>query len=118
MNAGPTNFVEWKRGKSLRTSAELWYRLCELEPSDVVELEHLQHLLGLRIDLDNVVLQSGNLWDIVVSAFPLFLLQLDGDTTYLTVSKPLHQVSDKPNNGTNDMIVSFSHCNSCCRINM
>lgn len=69
-----------------------------MEPSDVVELEHLQHLLGLWIDLDDIVLQSGDLGNIVVSAFPLFLLQLDGNTTYLTVPKPLHQVSDKSSN--------------------
>ncbi|KYM92410.1 hypothetical protein ALC53_00865, partial [Atta colombica] len=77
----------------LRTSAKLWYRLCELESSDVVELQHLQHFLGLWIDLDDVVLQSRDFRNIVVSAFPLFFLQLDGDTTYLTVSKPLHQIS-------------------------
>lgn len=82
----------------LRTSAELWNGLRQLKSSDVVELQHLQHFLGLRINLNNVVLQSRNLRNIVVSAFPLFLLQFDGNTTYLTMPKPLHKVSDKSRN--------------------
>lgn len=76
-----------------------------MESSDVVELEHLQHLLGLWVNLDNIVLQSRDLRNVVVSALPLLLLQLDGDTTYLTVPKPLHQVSDKSNDGNIEITI-------------
>lgn len=104
-SARPTIFLNNVKEGYLRTSAKLWYRLGELESSDVVELKHLQHLLGFWIDLDDVVLQSGDLRNIVVSAFPLFFLQLDGDTTYLTVPKPLHQVSDKSNDYNTIVII-------------
>jgi len=70
--------------------------LNKLENRDVAELEHLKHLLGLGIDLNDVVLESGNLRYVVVSAFSLFFLKLDGDSTNLAVTEPLHQMRNKP----------------------
>lgn len=71
-------------------------RLNQLENRDVAELEHLEHLLGLGIDLDDVVLQSGNLGYVVVPALSLLLLQLYGDSADLAVTEPLHQVRNEP----------------------
>merc|ERR1719468_787546 len=62
-----------------------------------VHVHHLQHLLGLGVNLNNIVLfKSRDFWDVVVSSLPLFLLKLDRDTTNSASLQPLHQVSDEP----------------------
>lgn len=69
--------------------------LGQLEASDVVELEHLQHLLGLGVDLDDVLLQGGHVGHVIVATFALLFLQLDGDAANLGVTQALHQMRDK-----------------------
>lgn len=58
-------------------------RLRQLESGDVVEVQHLQHLLRLRINLDDVLLQSGHLGNVVITSLTLLLLQLDGYSAHL-----------------------------------
>lgn len=58
-------------------------RLRQLKSGDVVEVQHLQHLLRLSINLDDVLLQSRHLRNVVITAFTLLLLQLDGDSAHL-----------------------------------
>lgn len=68
--------------------------LGELQATDVVEVQKLQHLLGVGVDLDDVLLQSGDGRDVVVTTLTLLLLQLDGDTTHLGVTQTAHQMGD------------------------
>lgn len=70
-------------------------RLGELEPGDVVEFKCLQHLLGLRIDLNDVLFKGGHVRDVVVATFTFLLLELDGDSTHLGVTEAFHQMSDE-----------------------
>lgn len=68
--------------------------LGQLEAGDVVEVQHLEHLLGLGINLDDVLLQGGYLGHVVVTALTLLLLQLDGDSAHLGVTQTLHQMGN------------------------
>merc|ERR1719347_2568561 len=69
-----------------------------LESRDALKVHHLQHLLGLGIDLDDILFQSRDIWDIVVSSLPLFFLKLDGNASHCGSLQPLHEVSNKPGN--------------------
>ena len=53
----------------------------QLEARDALEVHHLQHVLGLGVDLDDVQLEGGHVRNVVVSALALLFLQLDGDTS-------------------------------------
>ena len=53
----------------------------QLEARDALEVHHLQHVLCLGIDLDDVQLEGGHVRNVVVSALALLFLQLDGDTS-------------------------------------
>lgn len=90
-----TNFSVRRELTRLISSVLMSRRLYELKNRDIAELQHLKHLLGLRVDFDDVVLQSGDFGDVVVSAFSLFLLQLDGNAAYLAVTQPLHEMRNK-----------------------
>jgi len=68
--------------------------LGELQATDVVEVQQFQHLLGVGVDLDDVLLQSGDGRDVVVATLTLLLLQLDGNTTDLGVAQTAHQMGD------------------------
>merc|ERR1712012_1197199 len=65
-----------------------------LEAGNRLEVHHLQHLLGFSINLDDVLLKSRDVGDVVVPPLPLFLLQLDGDAAHSAPLQPLHQVGD------------------------
>lgn len=67
-------------------------RLCKLESTDVVEVQHLQHLLGVWIDLNDVLLQSGDGWDVVIATFTFLFLQFDGNSSNLRVAETSHQM--------------------------
>lgn len=73
------------------TAVALRRRVGHLD-DDVVEVQLLQHLLGLRIHFNDVLLQSRHLRYVVISALAFLLLQLDGDTTDLRVAQTLHQM--------------------------
>ena len=73
------------------SSAAAW----QLEAGDALEIHHLQHVLGLRIDLDDILFQSGNVRNIVIPTFTLFFLQFDGNSTDCWPLKPFHQMSDE-----------------------
>lgn len=85
--------------------------LGELKTGDVVEFEHLQHLLGLWVDLDDVLFQGGHVGDVVVATFTLFFLQLDRDTADLRVAQTLHQVRNKTAD-EKQMLLSSGHLSS------
>jgi len=51
----------------------LYHGLGDLEAGQLVEVHHLQHLSGLGINFDNILLQSRYIWHIVISALSLFL---------------------------------------------
>lgn len=72
--------------------------LSQLEAGDVVEFEHLQHLLGFWIHLDNVLFKSGHIGHVVVTTLAFFFLQLDRDTADLRVAQTLHQMRNKTAN--------------------
>ena len=40
----------------------------QLKSWDALEIHHFQHILGLRINLNNILLQSGNIRNVVISA--------------------------------------------------
>lgn len=69
-------------------------RLQQLQTGDVVVVQQLQHVLGVRIDLDDVLLQSGHSGHVVVATLALLLLQLDGDAAHLRVTQTAHQMRD------------------------
>jgi len=62
---------------------------------DGCKVHHLQHLLGLGINLDNILFKSRDVWNVVVPSLPLFLLQLDGDSPNGAALKTLHQMGDE-----------------------
>ena len=85
----------------------------------VVEIHSLDHSLDIWIDSQKiVVLQSRDLWNVVITSFsenyfvrrastkydsfikylPFFFLKFDRDTTDWTGSDSLHQVSDETSN--------------------
>ena len=47
---------------------------------------------------DTHLLQLRDIGHVVVPSLPLFLLELDGDTSHGASLQSLHQVSDKPGN--------------------
>eukprot|EP00091_Calanus_sinicus_P019159 TRINITY_DN4684_c0_g1_i1.p1 TRINITY_DN4684_c0_g1~~TRINITY_DN4684_c0_g1_i1.p1 ORF type:complete len:101 (+),score=9.68 TRINITY_DN4684_c0_g1_i1:36-338(+) len=57
-----------------------------LESRDALEVHHLQHLLGLGINLDDILFQSGDVWDVVVPSLPHVLCV---DTTAYSALIPL-----------------------------
>ena len=67
----------------------------ELEAGDALEVHHLEHLLGLGVDLDDVLLESGDVGHVVVPPLPLLLLQLDGDAAHRRPLQPLHEMRDE-----------------------
>ncbi len=67
----------------------------DLKAGDGLEVHHLQHVLGLGVDLDDVLLKSGHVGHVVVPSLALLLLQLDRDAADGRPLEPLHQVGDK-----------------------
>ena len=67
----------------------------ELEAGDALEVHHLEHLLGLGVDLDDVLLEGGDVGHVVVPPLPLLLLQLDGDAAHRRPLQPLHEMRDE-----------------------
>lgn len=67
----------------------------ELEAGDVLHVHELEHLLGLGVDLNDVLLQGGNVGHVVIPTLPLLLLQLDGDTPDGGALQPLHEMRDE-----------------------
>merc|ERR1719509_483256 len=55
----------------------------------------LEHLLGVSVHLNDVLLESRNIRNIVVTSLPLLLLQLDGDATNSGALEPLHEMGDE-----------------------
>merc|ERR1712228_787586 len=62
------------------------------------EVHHLQHLLSLSVNLNNILFQSRHFRNVVVPPLPLLLLQLDGDSSNSAALEALHQVSDETSN--------------------
>lgn len=69
-------------------------RLQQLQTGDVVVVQQLQHVLGVGVDLDDVLLQGGHGGHVVVTTLALLLLQLDGDAAHLRVAQTAHQMRD------------------------
>ena len=67
----------------------------ELEAGDALEVHHLEHLLGLGVDLDDVLLEGGDVGHVVVPPLPLLLLQLDRDAAHRRPLQPLHEMRDE-----------------------
>ena len=67
----------------------------ELEAGDALEVHHLEHLLGLGVNLDDVLFQGGDVRDVVVPPLPLLFLQLDRDATDCRPLQPLHEMCDE-----------------------
>lgn len=55
-------------------------------------LHGLQHVVGLRVHKDLLLLEGGVLGDEVKTALSLLLLELQGDATHRTSLDSLHQV--------------------------
>lgn len=84
---------------SLITSAAIATLGCrrrQLKAVDVVEVKHLQHLLSVGINFNDVMLQGRDLRNIVVTSLTLLFLQFDRDSSDLRVSEAPHQVGGKP----------------------
>lgn len=61
----------------------------------VFKVEGLEHALGIWVDLNGAGVKSGKLWDKVVLAFALLLLQLERDSWNRTLLNTLHQMSSE-----------------------
>lgn len=70
--------------------------LSDLEVGKATEVQHLEHFLCVWIHLDELLVKSRDVWDVVVPPLSLLLLQLDGDSSDWTALDPLHQVSHIP----------------------
>merc|ERR1719431_619942 len=87
---------EWLCLDSLGRGAEAGrYGLRDLKVRNGAEIQDFQHLLGVWVDLNDVLFNGGDVRDVVVSPLPLFLLELDGDATDWAGLDALHQVSNK-----------------------
>merc|ERR1719264_1579729 len=58
------------------------------------QVNSLQHLVGGVVQLQWLA-QSGLFWDVVVSSFSLFFLELDRDASDWSFLDPLHGVGDE-----------------------
>jgi len=58
------------------------------------QVDSLQHLVGGVVQLQWLA-QSGLFWDVVVSSFSLFFLELDRDASDWSFLDPLHGVGDE-----------------------
>ena len=70
---------------------------------------HAEHLLGLGVDVDDVLLERRHLGHEVVPALALLLLQLDGDAAHRRPLDPLHQMRDEPGGEQANTIKSEIH---------
>ena len=52
----------------------------QLKCGNTVEKHNFQHILGLGINLNNILFQGGNLRNMIILALTLFFLKLDGNT--------------------------------------
>lgn len=64
----------------------------DLQVGQAAKVQQLQHLLGVGINFNQLLVQSRHLWYIVVPPLSLFLLQFDGDSSDWTPLNPLHQM--------------------------
>lgn len=87
------------QSKLVASSEVLVSGLQQLKTGDVVEVQQLQHLLGLWINLNDVLLQGGDGRNIVVTTLTLLLLQLDGNATNLRVTETAHQMRNVSKGG-------------------
>ena len=63
-----------------------------------MEVEKLEHVLGLGVDLQDVQLEGRHVWNVIVSSLSLFLLQLDRNASNRGPLQPLHEVGDEASN--------------------
>ena len=82
----------------------------QLKAGDALEIHHFQHVLGLRINLNNILLQSGNVRNVVISALTLFFLKLDGNSSDCGTLEPFHQMSDETGNFVSERF-GRNYCN-------
>ena len=54
--------------------------------------KHFQHFLRISVNFDSVLFERGYLGYIIVTSFTFFFLKFDGNTSYLTMPQPLHQM--------------------------
>lgn len=66
-----------------------------LEALDVAETDKVEHLLGVRVNLDLADIDDGLLGNVVVLLLALLFLELVGDTTDGSALNALHQVGDE-----------------------
>ncbi len=66
-----------------------------LDTSQVLEVDGLQHLLGVTVNHNNILLNGRALRDKVQSGLTLLLLQLQGDAANRASLDALHQVGDE-----------------------
>ena len=82
----------------------------QLKSGDALEIHHFQHVLGLRINLNNILLQSRNVRNVVISALTFFLLKLDGNSSDCGTLEPFHQMSDETGNFVSERF-GRNYCN-------
>ena len=88
--------MDTKRCLSPSESTRSGYNTCQLKTRNIAEVHHLQHVLSDFINFNDVLLQCGFIWDVVVTSFSCLLLQFDGDTSHLLVLQSSHQMGYEP----------------------
>ena len=84
-----------------RLAVTLSLGLLDLMSSDagqILKVQGLEQILGLKINLDGRGIQSRDLRDVVILALSLLLLKLEGDATNGTALNTLHQMSGEASN--------------------
>merc|ERR1711973_870130 len=62
------------------------------------EIQNFQHFFGICVHLNWILLQRGNLRDVVVPSFPLLFLKFDGNTPDRSQFDSLHKMCDTSSN--------------------
>lgn len=76
------------------SSVESWYgtRVRMTEKPIHTTHQEFEHVLGVRVDLDDVLFQGGDLRNVVIPPLTLLFLKLDGDSTDSTLLDTLHKM--------------------------
>ncbi len=74
------------------SASELLGGVADLEASNVVHVEALEHFLGVGVNVDGVRVDGGAVRDVVVLALALFLLQRKRNAAHGTLGNALHQM--------------------------